>query len=459
MRYSRFISTSMIYFIGNVLSKIVSFLLLPLYTKYLTSAQFGEYDIVISFVNLVAPVAFVQIWDGMYRYSFEEETSKGKFKIINNTICISGGGVLLYILLQYVLNNIYSFDCFYIVLAYGLVFSIQYIYTFAVRVFLNNKLFVMSGVVCTIVTAITNIVLLTQFALGISSLYIAAITGCFVQIFIIELRIHLIKNFRLVDMDLKLCKRLIRFSAPLCIATISYWLLTGFSKVCISRNLSIEDNGIFAIANRFSSMIVLFVAVFQFAWNETAYLMAHNSKRIEKFQLCISLLVRILLMGSVIACLVIKHIFPYLVDKHFHASYYIIPIVIMGVSFNSIAGFLGTIFMTEKNTNFVLLSTLIAATFNCALCGLGIRYFGLNGALIVLTLSFFILVLVRIVYLNLKLGVDIRYHDFLYGGPYILAWYCFKYNSGLCFDFLALLCLSIILLFGVLKLLKREKCK
>ena len=54
----RFFQTSIIYFIGGVMSKIVSFLLLPLYTSYLSPAQFGQYDLAYTFINLIVPIVF-----------------------------------------------------------------------------------------------------------------------------------------------------------------------------------------------------------------------------------------------------------------------------------------------------------------------------------------------------------------------------------------------------------------
>ena len=51
------------------MSKIVSFLLLPLYTSYLSPAQFGQYDLAYTFINLIVPIVFFQIWDGAFRFS------------------------------------------------------------------------------------------------------------------------------------------------------------------------------------------------------------------------------------------------------------------------------------------------------------------------------------------------------------------------------------------------------
>ena len=71
MKIKRFIKTAFVFLTGNVLSKIISFLLLPIYTEKIDPAQFGNYDVAFTFINLIAPIAFFQIWDGMYRISFD----------------------------------------------------------------------------------------------------------------------------------------------------------------------------------------------------------------------------------------------------------------------------------------------------------------------------------------------------------------------------------------------------
>ena len=100
-KLGRFVKTVLVYFIGNVLSKLVSFFLLPLYTSYIPPEPYGTYDFIITFLNLFAPILFFQVWDGMFRRSFDFENTSDKYKIINNafSVCMLGG-VLYFILFK-----------------------------------------------------------------------------------------------------------------------------------------------------------------------------------------------------------------------------------------------------------------------------------------------------------------------------------------------------------------------
>ena len=396
MKIKRFLQTAFVFLAGNMLSKLISFFLLPLYTSQIAPEQYGTYDLVMSFINLVAPIAFLQIWDGMFRFAFDYKNNEDKQTVIGNAWWVMLLGVIVYGLMFCGLNFFYHFDYFGYVLVYGFAYALHYVYTYAARVFLKNKLFVFSGVANTLCTALLNILLIVGFGWDIKAIYVAATIGSVLQMVIIEWKVGVIRHFRPKNADKNLIKAMIRFSVPLCIATISYWLLSGFTKVVITENLGAAENGLYAVANRFASMITLVVSVIQFAWNETAYLMADDQNRTSGYRVCIDLMIKAVCFGTAILCLGIKVIFPWFVDEQYSQALWLIPCTLIGVGANALAGFYGTLFMTEKKTNFILISTLIAAAVNLAFTGVATRYFGLLGAVSVLAASFILLMLLRL---------------------------------------------------------------
>ena len=413
-KLQRFFQTSAIYFAGNILSKLVAFFLLPLYTIYISPEQYGEYDLVLTFINLVAPVAFFQIWDGMFRYSFDSDKTTDKYKVINNGIVVFAAGIVLYILLFGILYHFYHFQYWLDAIIYGLLFAVQYVFSFAARIFLNNVLFVSSGIVNTLITAIVNVVLIVTFKWDVRSLYVAASIGCVLQIIMIEAKLKLVSHFRLVDIEKSVCKQLLQFSFPLCLATISYWLLSGFTRVSIVNNLGASENGQFAVASRFASIITIIVNVFQFAWNEIAYLMSNDLNRKQKYSESINLLFKTIVLGSAILCLIIKPVYPYMIDSKYASALILVPVTIIGVAFNSMAGFLGTFFMAEKKTNHILYTTLCVAALNCSAYYLFIQKWALMGAASILTISFLILMILRLIILSRKFDVQFDYRNMLY---------------------------------------------
>ena len=57
----KFIKTSIIYLIGNVLSKLIAFILIPIYTTYISPNIYGEFDLINSLISLVVPLSLGRI--------------------------------------------------------------------------------------------------------------------------------------------------------------------------------------------------------------------------------------------------------------------------------------------------------------------------------------------------------------------------------------------------------------
>lgn len=84
----KFVKTSGIYFIGTVLHKLITFFLLPIYTKYIDKADLGTYDLATAYINFLCSILFLDIWSGIMRFAFEYEGEERK-KPITSGIAIS----------------------------------------------------------------------------------------------------------------------------------------------------------------------------------------------------------------------------------------------------------------------------------------------------------------------------------------------------------------------------------
>lgn len=414
----RFFGTTLVYFVGNVLSKLVSFFLLPLYTNRIPPDQYGSYDLVLSFLNLIAPIAFFQIWDGMFRRSFDFQEDEDKYDVISNAYVVSIAGGVIYFFLFGIVQLIYGFDHFGWAAIYGFFFSLHYLYNYICRVFLKNKLLVGTGLINTIITAGLNIILIVVFDFGVESLYISPALGTLIQIILIEWNIKSIKHFRAKAVNKTEITWMLKFSIPLCVASLSYWLLSGFTKVIITSMLGNYENGLYAVANKFGTIIALLVTIVQYAWNEMAYLMAGDKNRTQSYNICIDIMLKCVVSGGATLCILVKGIFPYLIDVQYSEGIWIVPATIIGVMFNSMAGFIGTLFMAENNTKEIMKSTLISAGVNIVLCIVLTKLFGLHGATIALGMAFLHLLIIRLIQAVRKFNLNINMRKYL---PIILV--------------------------------------
>ena len=162
----RFGVTVLVFLLGNVLSKLITFFLLPLYTANLSPAEYGNYDLIVTIVSFVSPLIFFQIWDGMYRFSFDKKKNEEKQAVISNAFVVFGLGTCLYLLISIVfglisvLGGFMSVSRFFLIIGYAFFYSFSFIFCYGSRVYLKNTLFAISGLANTATVMTLNLVLI-----------------------------------------------------------------------------------------------------------------------------------------------------------------------------------------------------------------------------------------------------------------------------------------------------------
>ena len=149
--------SSVIYFIGQILSKIISFLLLPLYTNYINTSDFGYYDFTVSILGVIVPVIFLEIWTGTLRFGVEKQDECGKSKVINNTMILGMGSLVLYSIIYVVFMSLFPFELPLWIYLYSFFWVIQLFLLSVARVYGKNVLYASSGVISVFFNAAVTI--------------------------------------------------------------------------------------------------------------------------------------------------------------------------------------------------------------------------------------------------------------------------------------------------------------
>ena len=385
----KIIKTAFIYFVGNVSSKLLAFLLIPLYTSYISTSDYGTYDIIVSIISLIVPIVFFQIWDAMFRFVYDYEKINDKYKIVTNGLAVCSFSIFMYEILMIVGSLFLNIPCFTLVNIYGITIALQYIFGTVARTLKENKLYMYSGVLNTIINLSINLLLILVFHQNkINTLFISVIIGNIIQCLLIAIKLRIFKNIKTKYISKDLIIKMIKFSSLIGISTISYWLLSGYTKLAISRNLGTSSNGIFAIANKLASAIVMVVSVLQMAWQEVSFESANQKDRKVFYEKGLNCLMVLLALSSSFILLAIKLFFYILVKGDYAGASIIIPIVIIYTAINSFAGFSSSQFFAERDSKVALYTTLISAIVNVLIVNILIIRYDILGASIALLISF-----------------------------------------------------------------------
>ena len=398
-RTKSFFKTAGIYFLGNAFTKLVSFFLLPLYTNKIDPASYGEYNLIISIINIVVPVCFLSIWDSVFRFSFDYESEDGKNKAFKIGLPMMLIGTLLIVAITIPTYFVFGYKYPLLVCLYAIMSAYQYYYTVLARSLKHNGLFVASGCANSLISILINIVLIVVFHRGIESFYISYSIGVVVQLLIIEIRDHFLVRLIKTKRE-KGIKQYFKFSIPVTLSSISNWLLVGLTQVFITSILGKYFNGLYSVAGKFSTVLVLGVGVFQFAWNETAYDLSREEDKMCKYKSGIDSILKVSILITAIVIPLVKILYPFMVDKQYHESLQIVPILLFGTMANCYASFLGTVFLAEKKSSVILYTTIFAGIVNVGLEFLLIRQFQLIGATMSLSISYLLFAVIRMTLLK-----------------------------------------------------------
>lgn len=400
----RFIKSSGIFFIGSVLSKAISILMLPLYTNRIPTDDMGYYDLSLTYITIATSFLFFDIWVAILRYMYDGKTKQEQATAIKSGFSIFAVSSTLYLLLGLIFAQIFNPDAILWILLYGLFQNISNLLCFCVRGFQKNKEFAISGIISTGVNVLVNLILILGFGIGYESLYIAAIIGFTAQSFYLLLSGGIFASLKLGKYDRAITKSMFKYSLPLCLNSIAYWVLTSLNRVVLNGMYGNEANGIYAIGNKFSFVIGLITTCFTYAWQDLSFSKA-NEQGVGKFYSQASTMYsKVLLLCTALALPVIKIAFPILVGDAYSSSENTIPLFLVVAAVSAISTFIGNIFYAIKETRMIFISMVISAVANVALCYPLIMQFHINGANLSVLISFVINILVRCVVLRKRIS-------------------------------------------------------
>ncbi len=409
-KFTNFIKTAIVFLLGNVFSKVLSFLLVPLYTNKIEPEAYGQYGLAMSVLNVVVPVIYLSIWDGVFRISYDEKEERGKHAIINNGIAVMVVGSVVFCVGAILFNILVPIEHIEYIIPTGIMLAVQYLYSYSARALGESKFFVLSGCINSGTILALNCIFIGIFNEGIWMVYLSYIVGTLFQVLVIEYKLWLISSFRVKDIKLQYIATCAKFSLPIAFNSISIWFLLGFTQFIISHKLGIYYNGQFNVANKFSSIIMLLVNVVQFAWYELAYELFNDGQEVEKYyRMMLNYMFKILVMAFPCIVFGIKIIYPFYVGEMYQESMGLIPALMLGAIFNAYAGFMGTIFMAYKESDKLTLSIITAGGFNVVFATAFTKSIGIGGVVAVYCIANLISVLVKDVQLKKSKDIGIAY--------------------------------------------------
>lgn len=392
--YKKLLNNSIIFAIGNLGSKIIGILMVPLYTYYFTTGDYGRLDLITTTVNLIVPICTLSIFEATFRFAMDKDENPKS--ILTNTLVVTVGGIFFLILLSpfFMINKTISKNLIYVILLISFQ-SIQVLFAQFIRAIDKIKLFALNGILMAVNLALLNILFIVVLKWGLSGYLLSLVLSNLAAILIF---FFYGKLWRFIDLKLiekKTLHRLLIYSVPLIPNTFLWWLTNVSNRYFIVLFMSASANGLFAVANKIPTLLSMLNSIFTQAWQISA-VEEFDSKNENFYSDMFNVLAFILFLGSSIILLVLKPVFSIIIANNFFESWKYVPILLLGVIYSSFSNFYGVNYLAAKRTSGVLKTTIYGGFANILLNLILIPTLGLNGAGLATAISFCIIWILRI---------------------------------------------------------------
>lgn len=400
--------------LGKICTQFVTFFLLPVYTHYLTTAEYGTIDMIITCTGLIAPILSLQMERAVFRHLVDARKSKDDQDKILSTAFISIIPSIIIATLAIPIASIF----FHLehALLIGLIVITGILSNIALQVprgLGKNVHFSIGSMIVGILNATISIVMTVFLHMGVTGVLIANIIAHLASVIYIFASMRLFGKIRLTNRSRKTLKELLAFSIPMIPNDISYWIISISDRVLIYFFLGNSFNGIYATSVKFPTLIVTLYNIFNMSWMETVS--AHINDPDAKQYLSKTYNTIIKLFASVCMCATaaIPFVFNWIIGKDFAESYTYIAVLICGAFFNIIVGMLGSVYIGYKKTKTMAKTTMLAAVINIAVNFILIKQIGIWAAVYSTLAAYAIVSILRLISIQRTVQIKTNWSIFL----------------------------------------------
>lgn len=441
---ARLAKNTVIYMIGNLGSKILQVLILPLLTAVLLTEEYGYYDLIVTTINLITPIATLQLVEAMFRYLFGGSEEEKRVTISSVTAALVVGMTILAAVIA--LIQMFGIDLKYPFLIYlNYITNILFDYMQKIaRCQQRNSLVAVSGVINTSVMLAVEAMALLVFKMRVDGMLLANCVSYFVAVLYLEYKLRIEEYLSIAAVNVKRVKELLKYSLPLVPNSVCWWVVSACDRYVISFFLSISANGIYSIAGKFSQMLSMITSVFQMAWQESSIIESDKATRDEFYTKTFDSYMRFLLSGYVVLLPIIRLAMPFLVAEEYRIGYLYNPLLLLGAVFSAFSQFYGSAYLAFKKTGGALSTTIIAAIINVTVGACLISKIGLYAPALGTTCAFLAQWLLRANQMKDYFRVKINTKVLSFMAPTMIVYYALYYNDSVVLHLTMLLVASIV---------------
>lgn len=406
---NKVLKNSFLYTLNSILIKALGFLLLPVYTYFLTPKDYGITNLIAGFTSVASFIVAFSLYSAVTRFYADYKSDRDKLKSFYGTVLtfvfLSGCVfMVLSIVFQRILLDMFfkGLDFYPVVLIgiVGVLFGCIYtVYQNILQGMQESKKFTITSIIYFLFNVTLNLILIGIFKLGATGVLLAGL--------IANITFSLYVVFDLKKSDLvtfginkQLLHEALKYSIPILPHNLSTSIADFFSRIMLNSYKSLSSVGLFSIATQFGSIADMIQGSVNMAFAPWFYetMNKNNPESKEEIIKVSDLLMRIygiIFLGIALFC---QEAVILMTNSEYVLTWTVIPILIFAFSVKSIYFFyVNVLFYYKQASRYIFLATLTGSLINVSISFLLIPKFDMYGAALAFVIAKIIVVIIVII--------------------------------------------------------------
>jgi O-antigen/teichoic acid export membrane protein len=390
---------SLTFGVGDALKGLIGFLLIPLYTRYLSPADYGTLALITVILSIFSSLACQGQTSAFFRfYAFREKEQRDLKELISTShaYLLFSSSIATLLLIAFA-NEISFFlqgekgDPKLIVIGAVIVFSqvmgtIPYAF---IRAKLESVKYITIALVQFTLQCSLNIVFLVFLGFGVDGVLLgnAISTGLVAIVISIMLATHFTRK-----LSMSLLKDLLSFGWPIVFVGMSNWVMNITDRLLLEKLGTTHELGLYSLGSSFANiMLILFVMPFRKVWGAYLFQVATHDDAKESFRDIASYFFLLICFAGAMVVIWIEPVIRIVAGKDFWDAADVVPVLVLANVFSAMVLMFTIGMHIQKKTRVLSYITGVGAASNIILNIVLIPLYGMIGAALASLISYLVI--------------------------------------------------------------------
>ena len=376
-----------IYMIANILRNSVSLLMLPIYTRFLTTEDYGTVELLNMIIDFATIIFGARASDALFRFYCTANTDQERNRVVTSSLFLSFlmgvlGAAFVILFSERIAIAIFS-DIEYqnLIILFAITMALMPLIEIPlahIRAMQKAKMFLLFSIVKLAIQLSLNIYFVVYREMHVEGVVYSALIAFVINGFILTV-------YSLSKVGLRIsksaCTKIFSFSLPMKIATVGAFFLTFGDRYVLNIYTDLSQVGIYSLGYKFGFIFILLAWMpFEKMWDSEKYAIHKQSDAKAVYQKIFLYINLVLFSVALGISLFVKDLLVIMSDPSFWPAYKVVPIVILAYIFQAWGGYCRFGILLEKKTMQIAYAQWIAVAIITVAYFVLIPKFGIYGA-------------------------------------------------------------------------------